>query len=91
MDLAEGEPAPLVEQMAAAGVAALAVCLLLDLVFGSSAGRPPIPEFSGFDPRFPILQLAIATAVALAGLPYLSRPLHRIVLVAIALAGLCAA
>ncbi len=79
-----------VRQMGVAGLAALLVCLLLDAVLGPAAGRPPVPDLSGFDPRFPILQLAIATAVALAGLPYLSRPLHRIVAAAIGLAGLCA-
>jgi len=79
-----------VRQMAVAGVGALLVCLLLDALLGPAAGRAPIAEFSGFDPRFPILQLAIATAVALAGLPYLSRPMHRLVIGAIALAGLCA-
>jgi hypothetical protein len=79
-----------VRQMGAAGLGALLVCILLEALLGTSAGRPPIPEFSGFDPRFPIVQLAIATAVALAGLPYLSRPLHRIVVGAIALAALCA-
>ena len=68
-----------VRQMAAAGLAAVLVCLLLDVLLGPAGGRPPIPEFAGFDPRFPIIQLAIATAVALAGLPYLSRPMHRIV------------
>jgi uncharacterized protein (TIRG00374 family) len=76
--------------MGVAGVAALLVCLLLDALLGPAAGRPPIPDFSGFDPRFPILQLAIATAVALAGIPYLSRPMHRIALGAITLAALCA-
>jgi uncharacterized protein (TIRG00374 family) len=79
-----------VRQMGVAGLGALLVCLLLDALLGPAAGRPPIPDFSGFDPRFPILQLAIATAVALAGLPYLSRPMHRIVIVAISLAALCA-
>ena len=76
--------------MGVAGVAALLVCILLDALLGPAAGRPPIPDFSGFDPRFPILQLAIATAVALAGIPYLSRPMHRIVIAAITLAALCA-
>ncbi|MFZ0248686.1 MAG: YbhN family protein [Acidimicrobiales bacterium] len=79
-----------VRQMGVAGLASLLVCLLLDALLGPAAGRPPIPDFSGFDPRFPILQLAIATAVALAGIPYLSRPLHRVVVGAIALAALCA-
>jgi uncharacterized protein (TIRG00374 family) len=79
-----------VRQMGVAGVAALLVCILLDALLGPAAGRPPIPDFSGFDPRFPILQLAIATAVALAGIPYLSRPMHRIVIGAITLSALCA-
>jgi uncharacterized protein (TIRG00374 family) len=79
-----------VRQMAVAGVAALGVCLLIDALLGPSAGRPPMPELSGFDPRYPVAQLAVATAVALAGLPYLSRPVHRIVVGAISLAALCA-
>jgi hypothetical protein len=79
-----------VRQMGVAGVAALAICLLLDVLLGSSAGRPPISDFTGFNPRFPVLQLAIATAVALAGLPYLSRPMRRLVVVAVSLAALCA-
>jgi glycosyltransferase 2 family protein len=79
-----------VRQMAVAAVGAAAVCLLLDALLGPTAGRTPIPDFSGFNPRFPIVQLAIATAVALAGLPYLSRPMHRIVIGALSLAALCA-
>jgi glycosyltransferase 2 family protein len=79
-----------VRQMAVAGLAALAVCLLLDAMLGSSGGRPPIAAFDGFNPRFPIVQLAVATAVALAGLPYLSRPMHRLVTGAVAVAALCA-
>ncbi len=79
-----------VRQMAVAGVAALGICLLLDAVLGSAAGRPPVPETSGFDPRFPVIQLAIATAVALAGLPYLSRPMHRVVAAAVSISALCA-
>lgn len=79
-----------VRQMGVAGLAALALCLLLDALLGSSAGRPPVSEFAGFNPRFPVLQLAIATAVALAGLPYLSRPMHRLVVGAVSLAALCA-
>ncbi len=79
-----------VRQMALAGGTALVACLLIDAALGVSAGRPPIPELSGFDPRFPVLQLAVAAAVALAGLPYLSRPLRRIVGAAVAVAALCA-
>ena len=79
-----------VRQMAVAGVAALLVCLLLGALLGPAAGRPPIPDFAGFNPRFPILQLAVATAVALVGLPYLSRPTRRLVVGAVSLAALCA-
>ncbi len=79
-----------VRQMGVAGVAALLVCLLLDALLGPAAGRPPLPDFAGFNPRFPILQLAVATAVALAGLPYLSRPMRRLVVGAVSLAALCA-
>jgi glycosyltransferase 2 family protein len=79
-----------VRQMGLAGLTALLVCLLLDALLGSSAGRPPISAFTGFDPRFPIVQLAVATAVALAGLPYLSRPLRRLVIGAVWVAALCA-
>jgi uncharacterized membrane protein YbhN (UPF0104 family) len=79
-----------VRQMAVAGVAAVLVCLLLDALLGPAGGRPTVPEFAGFNPRFPIIQLAIASAVALTGLPYLSRPMHRIVISAVALAALCA-
>ncbi len=79
-----------IRQVALAGVTALAACLLIEVVLGDAAGRPAIPELQGFDPRFPVLQLAIATAVALAGLPYLSRPLRRVICAAVALAALCA-
>lgn len=79
-----------IRQMGVAGLATLAICLLLDAVLGPTAGRPPIPDFAGFDPRFPILQLAVATAVALAGMPYLSRPMHRVVIAGVTLAGVCA-
>ena len=79
-----------VRQMGIAALAALAVCLLLDALLGSSGGRPPISDFAGFNPRFPVVQLAIAAAVALAGLPYLSRPMRRLVIGAVSIAALCA-
>lgn len=79
-----------VRQMALAGVTALLACLLIDIALGDAVGRPPVPPLSGFDPRFPVLQLAVATAVALAGLPYLSRPMHRLVGAAVSVAALCA-
>ncbi len=79
-----------VRHMAIAGVATLGVCLIFDAVLGPAAGRPPIPELAGFDTRFPVTQLAVAIAVALTALPYLSRPLHRVVGLLIALASLAA-
>jgi uncharacterized protein (TIRG00374 family) len=79
-----------VRQMGVAGLAALAICLLLGALLGSSAGRPPIPDFAGFNPRFPTVLLAVATAVALAGLPYLSRPMRRLMIGALSVAALCA-
>jgi glycosyltransferase 2 family protein len=79
-----------VRHMAIAGVATLGVCLIMNAVLGPAAGRPPIPELAGFDARFPVTQLAVAIAVALTALPYLSRPLHRLVGSLIALAALAA-
>lgn len=79
-----------VRQMVLAGVTALLACLLIDAALGDAVGRPSIPPLSGFDPRFPVLQLAVATAVALAVLPYLSRPMHRLVVGALSIAALCA-
>jgi hypothetical protein len=79
-----------VRQMGVAGLVTLGVCLVLDALLGPAAGRSPAPDLAGFDPRFPVVQLAIATAVALAGLPYLSRPMHRLVFVGISLSTLCA-
>ena len=75
-----------VRQMALAALVALGLCLLLDVLVGPNAGRPPTPQIAGFDPRFPVVQLAVAVAVALTGLPFLSRPLHRVVGLAVALA-----
>jgi uncharacterized membrane protein YbhN (UPF0104 family) len=79
-----------VRRMAIAGLAALGICLVLAALLGSAAGRPSIPQLAGTDARFPVTQLAVAMAVALSGLPFLSRPLHRLVGVALALAALSA-
>ncbi len=77
-------------QMALAAVATVAVCLLLYWLLGTDGGRPSVPTHAGFDQHFPVLQLAVATAVALAGLPYLSRPVHRLVVLSVTVAALCA-
>ena len=79
-----------VRQMAIAGLATLGVCLLLSAVLGPAGGRPPVPQLPGVVTAFPVTQLAVAMAVALTGLPFLSRPMHRIVGIALALAALSA-
>ena len=58
-----------VRHMALGGVVAALVCILLDIALGSTVGRPPTETLSGFSPTFPVLQLAVATAVALDGPP----------------------
>ena len=50
----------------------------------------PVSALHGIDASYPVTQLAVALAVALTGLPFLSRPMHRIVGTAIALAALAA-
>ena len=79
-----------IRQMAIAGLGTLGLCLVLIAVLGTGGGRPPIPELSGIDAHYPVTQLAVAMAVALTGLPFLSRPMHRIVGTALALAALSA-
>src|SRR6185312_10874180 len=73
-----------------AGLATLGVCLLLSAVLGPTGGRPPVPQLPGVVTAFPVTQLAVAMAVALTGLPFLSRPMHRIVSIALTLAALSA-
>ncbi len=79
-----------VRRMALAGLFALGACLLLDLLIGPNGGRPPVEQVAGIDPRYPVIQLAVATAVALTGLPYLSRPVQRLVVLAVSLAAVSA-
>src|SRR5262249_41675090 len=77
-------------QMAIAGLGTLGLCLLLAWLLGPDGGRPPVPQLSGVDARYPVTQLAVAMAVALTGLPFLSRPMHRIVSIALAVAAFSA-
>jgi glycosyltransferase 2 family protein len=79
-----------VRQMAIAGLGTLGVCLALSALLGPSGGRPPIPQLSGIDTHYPVTQLAVAMAVALTGLPFLSRPMHRIAGAGLALAAFAA-
>jgi uncharacterized protein (TIRG00374 family) len=75
-----------------AGVLTWGVCALLGVVLGSAAGRPPADALAGINTGYPVTQLAVAVAVAATALPYLSRPLHRLVsllLTLAVLAGVC--
>jgi uncharacterized protein (TIRG00374 family) len=75
---------------ALAGVAAWAICILLSAVLGPTAGRPPVDELAGLNTGYPVTQLAVTIAVAATALPYLSRPLHRVVAAGVGLAALAA-
>ena len=65
---------------AVAGLLTWGVCELLGVLLGSAAGRPPVDALAGLNTDYPVTQLAIAVAVAATVLPYLSRPMHRLVL-----------
>jgi uncharacterized protein (TIRG00374 family) len=64
---------------AVAAVVTWGVCLLLGHILGPSAGRPVTDALAGLDPSYPVTQFAVTIAVAATALPYLSRPLHRLV------------
>jgi uncharacterized protein (TIRG00374 family) len=79
-------------RIAVAALVTWGVCIVLGAVLGPAAGRPPVSELAGLNAGYPVTQIAVAIAVAATALPYLSRPLHRLVwfLVAVAvLAGIC--
>ena len=66
------------------------VCALLGVVLGPAAGRPPAADLAGVNTGYPVTQLAVTIAVAATALPYLSRPLHRLVAFLVAVASLAA-
>jgi len=77
---------------ALAGALTWGVCILLGVVLGPAAGRPPADALAGLNAGYPVTQLAVTIAVAATALPYLSRPVHRLVsfLIAVAvLASVC--
>jgi uncharacterized protein (TIRG00374 family) len=81
-----------VRWLAVAGVLTWVVGVLLGVIFGSSAGRPPADALAGLNTGYPVTQLAVAVAVAATAVPYLSRPVHRVVsllLTLAVLAGIC--
>jgi len=75
---------------AVAAVVTWAICLLLGQILGPSAGRPMIDALAGLDPSYPVTQFAVTIAVASTALPYLSRPLHRLVTSLVTLASVAA-
>ena len=75
---------------AAAAVITWAVCLLLGQILGPAAGRPVSGSLAGLDPGYPVTQFAVTIAVAATALPYLSRPLHRLVASLVTLASVAA-
>jgi len=75
---------------AVAAVVTWAICLLLGRILGPSAGRPMIDALAGLDPSYPVTQFAVTIAVASTALPYLSRPLHRLVTSLVTLASVAA-
>ena len=74
---------------ALAGVLAWGVCALLR-VARAGGGRPPTAELAGVSTSYPVTQLAITIAVVATALPYLSRPVHRLVSFLVAVAALAA-
>ncbi|MGH3150207.1 MAG: lysylphosphatidylglycerol synthase domain-containing protein [Streptosporangiaceae bacterium] len=79
-----------IRQIAVAAAVTWGVCGLLGVVLGASAGRPASGALAGVDTGFPVTQLAVTIAVAATALPYLSRPLHRLMSFLIAFAALAA-
>ena len=73
-----------------AGAATWGLCALLGALLGPAAGRPPIGALAGLNAGYPVTGLAVTIAVAATALPYLSRPVHRLVSFLIGLAVLAA-
>ena len=75
--------------LSAAGAAVLSGILIL--LLGRNGGRPSGVEIHGYHLSFPVLQIALFVAVAVAALPYLARGLQRLIEVFIGLVALAAA
>ena len=75
--------------LAAAGAAALSGILIL--LLGRNGGLPSGVAIHGYHLSFPVLQIALFIAVAVAALPYLARGLQRLIEVFIGLVTLAAA
>ena len=75
---------------ALAGLLTWGVCALLQVFLGPAAGRPPTAALTGVSTSYPVTQLAVTIAVVATALPYLSRPVHRLVSSLVAVAALAA-
>ncbi len=75
---------------ALAGLLTWGVCALLQVILGPAAGLPPAAELAGVSASYPVTQLAVTIAVVATALPYLSRPVHRLVSLLVAVAALAA-
>ena len=75
---------------ALAGLLTWGASALLQAFLGPAAGRPPTAALAGVSTSYPVTQLAVTIAVVATALPYLSRPLHRLVSFLVAVAALAA-
>ena len=75
-----------VRHTAVAATATWVVCILLGALLGPAAGRPPHSDLAGLNTGYPVILLAVTVAMAATALPYLSRPVHRLVWFLIAVA-----
>ena len=79
-----------VRRTALAAVLTWGSCALLGALLGPAGGRPPIDALAGLNAGYPVTELAVTIAVAAIALPYLSRPVRRLVSFLIGLAVLAA-
>ena len=77
--------------IASSAAVTAAVSGILVLLIGSHGGRPSGIVIDGYDLSFPVLQIALFTAVATAALPYLARGVQRLIEIFIALVALASA
>jgi hypothetical protein len=75
---------------ALAAVLTWGLCVLLGTLLGPAAGRPPVSALAGVNTDYPVIVIAVTITVAATALPYLSRPVHRLVSFLIGLAVLAA-
>src|ERR1700722_13640143 len=75
---------------ALAGLLTWGACALLEVFLGPAAGRPPTAELAGVSTSYPVTQLAVTIGGVATALPYLSRPVHRLVSFLVAVAALAA-